>query len=150
MADKARFAAFADFIAATFPPGPVFDIAGGMGRLNEELSQRNFPTLTFDRRVKHLPVPYESRPFTLDEPCSCSLIVGLHPDGATPLIIEYAARHRIPFAIVPCCSNNGMSYRPWRRHLMELAISLGFDVESKDLPLTGRSTVIWGIPGARD
>ena len=44
------------------------------------------------------PVAYVERRFTLDEPCACELVVGLHSDGATRIIIEYAAKNRIPFA----------------------------------------------------
>ncbi len=146
MADHRRFEEFARFLAARFGPCRVFDVAGGMGRLNEELTRLGCTVTTFDRRHKRLPVAYAERDFSLDEPCVCDLVVGLHPDGATRLVIEYAARHRIPFAVVPCCSDNGMSYRPWLRHLAGLAETLGFRVEAADLPLTGRARVLWGCP----
>ncbi len=32
------------------------------------------------------------------------LIVGLHPDEATGAIVEVAAAHGVPFAVVPCCT----------------------------------------------
>ena len=117
MADKRRFDLFADFIVANFSGLRVFDVAGGMGKLNEALTTRGRPTLTFDRRHKHLPVPYALRDFTLDEPCEADVVVGMHADGATRTIIEYAAKHGLGFAVVPCCSDNGMPFNPWRRHL---------------------------------
>src|SRR5206468_9460987 len=40
-----------------------------------------------------------------------------HPDGATRLIVEYAARHRIPFSVVPCCSDDGSPYKTWMKSL---------------------------------
>jgi hypothetical protein len=34
---------------------------------------------------------------------SCSIVVGMHPDGATDSIVDCALAHGKPFAIVPCC-----------------------------------------------
>lgn len=148
MADKRRFELFADFVVGHFPQARrVFDIAGGMGKLNEALTARGLDVLTFDKRWKHADVKYAQRLFTLDEPCAADVVVGMHPDGATRIIVEYAGRHGIGFAIVPCCSDNGMPYKPWMRHLTELAGSLGCDVAEASLPMLGRARVIFGRPG---
>ena len=148
MADKRRFDLFADLLAERFEAPRIFDIAGGMGKLNLALGERGRQVLTFDERHKHLPVPYAQRRFTLEEPCACELVVGMHPDGATRIIVEYAALHRVPFAIVPCCSDNSMPYQPWMRHLRELAERCGFaTVEELTLPMEGRARVIVGVPG---
>jgi hypothetical protein len=145
MADKRRFDLFAQFIVERFPAPRIFDIAGGQGRLNESLSRLGRTVTTFDLRHKHLPVRYAQRMFTLEEPCECDLLVGMHPDGATRIIIEYAAKHRLPFAVVPCCSDNSMPYNPWRRYLAELAREHGFPtVEEHVLPMEGRARVIIG------
>ncbi len=145
MADKRRFDLFAQFLVERFAAPRVFDIAGGQGRLNEALTRRGLTVTTFDLRHKRLPVRYAERLFTLDEPCECDLLVGMHPDGATRVIIEYAAKHRLPFAVVPCCSDNGMPYNPWRRHLADLARTLGFPhVAEHALPMEGRATVVFG------
>jgi hypothetical protein len=145
MADLRRFSAFAQFLAERFDTGRVFDVAGGMGKLNEALTARGAHVVTFDRRHRHLSVPYFERVFTLDEPCDADLVVGLHPDGATRVIIDYAALHRIAFAVVPCCSDNGMSYKPWMRHLAELARAQRFDeVGEEELPIRGRARVLYG------
>ncbi len=148
MADKRRFELFARFCAERFADARrVYDVAGGMGKLNEALSALGREVTTFDTRWKHLPVKrYEQRIFSLDEPCAADLIVGMHPDGATRVIVEYAARHRIPFAIVPCCSDNGLSYKPWMRHLAEEAAKHGLQVEESTLPMEGRARVIAGVP----
>ena len=80
-----------------------------------------------------------------DEPCEADVVVGLHSDGATQLCIDYAAKHRIAFAVVPCCSENGTSYNPWRKHLLAHARSLQFaDVGEHTLDMRGRAAVIWG------
>lgn len=147
MADKRRFELFADFVVANFPAARrVYDIAGGMGKLNEALTGRGLEVLTFDKRWKHADVRYAQRLFTLDEPCAADVVVGMHPDGATRIIVEYAAKHGIGFAIVPCCSDNGMPYKPWMRHLAELGSSLGLAVAEAALPMQGRARVIVGQP----
>ncbi len=145
MADKRRFDLFAQFVVERFPGSRIFDIAGGQGRLNEALSRRGRTVTTFDLRHKHLPVRYAQRLFTQEEPCEGDVLVGMHPDGATRVIIEYAAQHRLPFAVVPCCSDNSMPYNPWRRYLAELARERGFPhVEEHALPMEGRAQVVLG------
>ena len=147
MADPRRFALFAHFCAQRFPDARrVFDVAGGMGRLNEELTRLGREVTTFDSRHKRLKVRFVERHFSADEEGECDLVVGLHPAGATRVILEFAGRRRVPFAGVPCCSDNGMSYRPWMRHLAELARTLGMDVEETALPMPGRARVIAGLP----
>ncbi|WP_224243429.1 methyltransferase domain-containing protein [Hyalangium gracile] len=145
MADKRRFDLFARFIVERFAAPRIFDIAGGQGRLNEALSRLGREVTTFDLRHKHLPVRFAQRAFTLEEPCEAELLVGMHPDGATRIIIEYAAKHRLPFAVVPCCSDNSMPYNPWMRHLAELARERGFPVVQEHcLPMEGRARVLLG------
>lgn len=147
MADKRRFDLFAELLRAKFPSATrVFDVAGGMGKLNEALTSRGCEVTTFDTRHKRLPVRFAERQFTLDEPCACELVVGMHPDGATRVIVEYAAKFEVPFAIVPCCSDNSMPYKPWMRHLAQLARDSGFTVEEHELPMEGRAKVIVGSP----
>ena len=63
---------------------------------------------------------------------------------ATRIIVEYAAKHGVPFAIVPCCSDNGMPYKPWMRHLAAFAVAAGFAVSGETLPMQGRARVTVG------
>ena len=149
MADKRRFELFARFVQARFPDARrVFDVAGGMGKLNEAMTQLGLECTTFDVRHKRLPVRYAERMFELNEPCEADVVVGMHADGATRVIVEYAALHRIGFAIVPCCSDNGMPYKPWMRHLAELAREKGLTAEEDSLQMEGRARVIFGRPSA--
>jgi hypothetical protein len=147
VADKRRFELFARFIVDRFAAPRIYDVAGGMGRLNQELTLLGREVTTYDRRHKHVDVRYALREFTLEEPCACDLVVGLHPDDATRPIVAYAARHGVPFAVVPCCSDNGMSYKPWMRHLADTARGLGFQVEEHTLPMAGRARVLVGTWG---
>ncbi len=145
MADKRRFDLFAQLIVERFAAPRIFDVAGGQGRLNEALTRLGRTVTTFDLRHKHLPVRFTQRAFTLEEPCEAELLVGMHPDGATRLIIEYAAKHKVPFAVVPCCSDNSMPYNPWMRFLAELARQQGFaTVQEHSLPMEGRARVLLG------
>jgi hypothetical protein len=147
MGDHRRFDLFADFVVERFPTARrVYDVAGGMGKLNAALTTRGREVLTFDRRWKRASVNYAERLFTVDEPCACDVVVGMHPDGATRVIVEYAAKHGTGFAIVPCCSDNGMPYKPWVRHLTELAATLGLQVAEAALPMQGRARVVFGGP----
>jgi len=146
VADKRRFDLFAQFLVERFPGERVFDIAGGMGRLNESLTRLGRRVTTFDVRHKRLNVNYSEKIFTLEEPCEADLVVGMHPDGATRIILEYAEKHRIPFAVVPCCSDNGMPYNPWMRHLAALGRKKGFAVDEYTLPMQGRARVLFGMP----
>ena len=147
MADLRRFELFAELLTARFPTVKrVFDVAGGKGALNLALTQRGLTCVTFDRRHKHLPVEFALRDFTLEEPCDTDLVVGLHADGATRVIIEYAIKHQVPFAVVPCCSDNSMPYKPWMRHLAELTRGGGLEVDEATLSMQGRARVIVGTP----
>ena len=147
MADKRRFDLFAAFLTERFgEKRRIFDVAGGMGKLNDALTRMGHEVTTFDTRHKRLPVRYAERMFTLDEPCEADLVVGMHPDGATRVILHYAAKHALPFAVVPCCSDNGMPYNSWRKHLATLGSELGFGVEEVLLAMEGRARVVFGRP----
>lgn len=147
MADKRRFDLFAAFLTERFGEKlRVFDVAGGMGKLNEALTRLGHEVTTFDTRHKHLPVKYAQRLFTLDETCEADLIAGMHPDGATRVILQYAAKHALPFAVVPCCSDNGMPYNSWRKHLGALGAELGFATEEATLAMEGRARIVLGTP----
>jgi len=153
VADKRRFEVFARWIVERFEAPRVFDVAGGAGRLNLALASLGRKVTTFDRKpVRLAGLEYIERRFALDEPCACDLVVGMHPDGATRVIVEYAALNRIPFAVVPCCSDNGMSYGLWMKHLAALArerMPLA-RIEEDSLPMTGRSRVLFARSAGGD
>ena len=46
------------------------------------------------------PLCHEKISWTLAE---CSVVIGLHPDGATDAIVDFALEHDKPFALLPCC-----------------------------------------------
>jgi len=103
MGDTKRFQVIAAHITRNYPVARyphVFDVAGGAGVLHRLLLVAGYEVTTFDPlspKRKGFVRDY----FTSDTDCSAaSLIVGLHPDGATDVIIHNACRAHIPFLVV--------------------------------------------------
>ena len=40
---------------------------------------------------------------------NATAVIGLHPDGATDAIVDFALEARLSFAIVPCCTYDELS-----------------------------------------
>lgn len=162
MGDPRRFSLFADVIAANFPSTlPVADVAGGKGYLQVALRQRGFASVvSWDKRPRyskgHRARFYRYGLFDArSAPRDYGLAVGMHPDGGTDHIIAYAARHRVPFAVCPCCVQpsaepyfGSYRYADWCDHLARLAEHAGFDVTLAGLPMRGRNVVLIGRPPA--
>lgn len=83
-----------------------------------------------------------------------SMIVGMHPDEATEVIIDTALRLRKPFAVVPCCvfARAIPKFLPQRRQVttyeqlldyLELKHSL---IQRTHLPFFGRNAVLFWAP----
>ena len=47
--------------------------------------------------------PCPSVPLLQSYLSAATLLIGLHADGATEAIVDFALQHRKPFAVVPCC-----------------------------------------------
>ena len=81
-----------------------------------------------------------------------ALIVGMHPDEVTEVIVDAAIEAGRPFAVVPCCVFSRLF--PFRRlrsgtpvtthaHLCEYLMGKHPNVRSTKLPFAGKSTVIY-------
>ncbi|CAK0796887.1 unnamed protein product [Prorocentrum cordatum] len=95
--------------------GFVLEVAGGRGRLAEELSARGVPVTVVDprcgpgegARTHAVPVHFVRAAF--DGDCAvrlaegASAVVAMHPDEATEASIDAALAAALPFAVVPCC-----------------------------------------------
>jgi hypothetical protein len=162
MGDARRFNLFGKFIAQTFPVSQykkVADIAGGKGYLQSNLREYGYDVTTYDQRHGRRNRPgkfqYRYQLFGSNIKESYDLLVGMHPDEATDVIIDEAAKRRVPFAICPCCVKptilqssfrDSHNYTNWISHLKELAIKNGYKVEEKKLRMTGKSLVLYGWP----
>ena len=155
MGDRRRFHLMADLIArnSLSRQSLVADVAGGKGYLQSELRQRGFKdVVSFDKRRgmakgrKH----YRYEWFTAKgTEHGFDLVVAMHPDEGTDESILYAARHRVPCIICPCCVKpHGAPYRgkkdfdPWVRHLKALAEGNGLSAHEAMLPMRGRNLVL--------
>lgn len=161
MGDSRRFDLFADRIASRFDATlKIADVAGGKGYLQAALYQRGFrDVLSWDRRRKYAKgnrgrnyrygyFDFRSAPRDYD------LVCGMHPDQGTDHIIQYALKHRKPFAVCPCCimpsavpyGGPSSLYARWCDHLIQMAQNGGFIVDVGMLPMRGRNVFIIGSP----
>ena len=75
------------------------------------------------------------------------LVVGMHPDQATEDIVDIALKHKLNFAIVPCCvfpkdkSRKKMSFEEWCEFLSNKTDG----IQSEFLSFTGANRVLYKI-----
>jgi len=160
MGDSRRFDLFAKVVANNFPPAKfrkVADVAGGKGYLGIALRERGYGQVTlFDKRRQHVRVKgidFRYQYFGPGIKDDFDILVGMHPDEATDVIITEAARRKIPFAVCPCCVKptakpffGQYTYTNWIEHLKRLAIQLGFKLMETVLPMNGKNIVLVGRP----
>ena len=170
MGDPARFRLFADLIAREFPDrsAPIADVAGGKGYLKAALYQQGYRHVTcWDvrrRLAKGRPGQRYQRFDHANAPRGYRLVVAMHPDEATDHVILYAAKHRVPAVVCPCCvkpsaapydgssqarpwnGRGGDDWPHWNRHLAELARKGGLRVTTETLPMDGRNVVLVARP----
>lgn len=156
MSDNRRNTIFADFIKRQFPDTEsILDVASGDGRLAKKLATL-YPfakVLAIDpkprgnkQHIRFLRGTFPDR-IKVGE---YDLIVGMHPDEATWPIVEESCRHRINFAVVPCCVLHvprdfpgGDMYR-WCKFIVDYTERHGMKVTNGVLPIRGANQVICG------
>lgn len=150
MGDPRRFDVFARLISERIDPRTrVVDVAGGKGYLQAALRQRGFVDVTsWDKRKKYGANTrgYRWGWFTCDAKERYDAVVAMHPDGGTDHAILYAAAHRVPAIVCPCCAVGSAaaywgprgSYERWWEHLCALADGAGLNVETVEMPIDGR------------
>ncbi len=157
--DKRRFDLFAKLIQGNFSDTgwAIADVAGGKGYLQLALVEFGYrQVVTFDVRSSESlggKIKYRHQFFGPKVKGKFDLIVGMHPDEATDVIIVEAAKRGIPFVVCPCCVKpSAVSYWDqyksslWLAHLKKLAERLGFVVTETALRMTGKNTVLIGRP----
>ena len=157
MGDRRRFDLFAELIRKNFNPAQyksIADVAAGKGYLQVALREKGFKEVrSFDlrRKVFH-GLDYRRILFDSTIPGKFDLICGMHPDEATDVIIDTAARLRIPFVLCPCCTRSTvtiywgakLSFKGWYNHLVRFAKIKGFEVQEIRLHMNGRNDCILG------
>ena len=157
MGDKRRFNLFAEAILKKFPSTQykrIADIAGGRGHLQIALRKRGYESITtFDHRPRRAKgTKYVNRLFSSRTKGAFDLLVGMHPDEATDVIIDAAAKRNVPFIICPCCvkpsilPQETIAYRIWIHRLRMFAQKLGFSCEVIYLKMSGKNAVLIGRP----
>jgi hypothetical protein len=125
-------------------------------------SEPNFVSDLFQSRFRQLTQYFdsesiESNPEIREAIRRCSLMIGLHADGATEAIVDAALRYGKPFCVVPCCvfptlfpqrfvvADDGVTQVPVRTHEQFCAYLLGKDPRFRQstLPFEGRNVCIW-------
>lgn len=162
MGDKNRFKIFSELIAGRFDrQNKIADIAGGKGYLQIELRKNGFQDVaTYDLQLntkRREVIEYHCYLFEEKMAANYDVLVGLHPDKATDLIISSAAKNKKSFAVIPCCVMANIipfvrgkkiphksKFELWDEHLIQYAQKLNFKVEVQKLPFSGRNTAIIG------
>jgi len=155
MGDSKRFDEMATLIVRHFPSGKyptIADVAGGSGLLNKALSIKGYTVTSYDgKKRRNIPRNVSIKWKLFDETIKddYSLIVGMHPDAATDVIIKSAHDRGVPFVIVPCCvipTTTVDSYggSDWFLFLTRYAQRLGFDTMSYTLKMQGQNKVLIG------
>lgn len=160
MGDPRRNVVFAEFIAATWPDIRlrIADVAGGKGELAAELYRRGFRSVvTFDKRRNRANPARSHYRYAFFEPEMADdfdLLVAMHPDEATDVVMAAAIERRLPYAVVPCCArpqawpfDEGLDpdirQRLWFVHLIHRAKDKGSAVEMRALPMSGANVVLF-------
>lgn len=152
MGARIRFTAFADYLAKQFPAHrypSIADIAGGAGYLQNDLLLHGYQVTTYDPKLGRGVDGIRQRVTMQTDVSAHDVLVGMHPDGATDVIVALAAQYRKPFVIVPCCIIPTVtcyvgSYEGWMVHLTAWATGKGFEVQQDMLKMHGMNQVIVG------
>lgn len=156
MGDRRRFDIFADFIARQIKDksARIADVAAGGGYLSFALRERGFKYITpfepYPRRggqVRRLGI--QARLF--DDGSKFDVLVGMHPDEATDVILDEAIKHRLRAIVVPCCAKPTRwvywgakgSVRDWCASLKRQAERRGLWLNETILKMTGANTVLF-------
>jgi hypothetical protein len=119
--DPQRFEVVADFVFDTFGRSIEYiaDVAGGRGMLSRILNKKyNYKSTVFDPRGYTL-VGVESRldEFKPEDASYYDLVIGLHPDEATHVVVESALVTNT--IVIPCCNFWDQSRKLGRNALIE-------------------------------
>lgn len=158
MGDSSRNLEFSKFIRRNFPlkrfPS-VCCVADGKMELSLKLAQHGYRVVCVEPKPRKTAkfgagkfrskLSVKSCYFNENSLVDESLIVGMHPDGATIEIVLAANRNKIPFAVVPCCivgkfSKSVQDSRSWVKLIQSLSKK---PTLTTALKISGKSTVVY-------
>lgn len=155
MGDERRGILFSQFIKRQFPRAKtILDVAGGKGNVARKLANKGFHVTVIDMKPRfegnsHKHIVYKKGRFNEEYGrLNADLVIGMHPDEATCEIVRYSVRHRLPFAVVPCCilgrdSSGIHSFEGWVNKLKSIAAKT-HNVREYTLRMNGKNLVIYG------
>jgi hypothetical protein len=155
MGDPQRFKQFAQLITQQFPKqNKIADIAAGCGELSYQLIRQGKQSTAYDCRYSKLKPARKHIAYSFDflkSKKEYELLVGMHPDEATEIIIKQASERKIPFVIVPCCpktfyTKDKIEKHKWLAHLRIYANKLKFNTRKLCLDIEGDNIVLIGYP----
>lgn len=167
MGDSRRFDLLAQFIESIAPNKKIHiaDVAAGKGYLSLALKQRGYKNIVSfepNPRNKDRHLDMRARMF---EGGHFDLIVGLHPDEATDVILQSAINTGATAVVVPCCAKptiwkfnppihydrrgipphrQDQTYQKWMQHLLTESRVRKLFLKQTTLPMEGRNIVLWG------
>lgn len=153
MGDSRRFIETSKFIQRNYHSNlNILDVAGGSGELSKILSSLGYHTTIIDPKLtiskmdcRKYKIQTIKKLFDMSFDISeYDVIVGLHPDEATEIIIKRCTSFKKPFVVIPCCvipqfSNSKFNSNSWISHLKHLSS----DVLECQLPFTGKNIVLY-------
>jgi hypothetical protein len=154
MGDERRFDLFAKLIAKHIPTSyQIADVASGKGNLQAALRQLGYKkVISWDKQRRNASPRsnYHYDYFNYNNaPRDYDAVVAMHPDEATDHAIMYAAKHKVPAIVCPCCVKpSAVVYwgdnneHRWIAHLKQLAEKNGLEVTETMLKMSGRNRVL--------
>lgn len=155
MGDPRRFQVMADAVEERWPDRQlrIADVAAGKGYLRAALYERGYRNVVcFDKRPnrahrKH----YRYQFFGVHNRAEFDLVLGMHPDEATDVIMAWGIQHRVPFMVVPCCIRpkawafwGQHTYPEWVDHLHHRAEREGAQIDAGELRINGANRYLVG------
>jgi len=167
MGDSRRFDLFAAFIERQVnnKSARIADVAAGKGYLSLALRERGYKNVvSFEPKARPAVrgLQYRAKYFDGGD---FDVIVGMHPDQATDVILDEAIRIKAMAIVVPCCAlatrwtfwnmphiqrggipfhRQNTTYSRWLRHLKGESAKRGLNLDETTLPMNGRSVVLYG------
>ena len=171
MGDSRRFDLLASFIESQVPNknARIADVAAGKGYLSLALRSRGYRNIVaFEanpRGDRIRSISYKHKLFSSKDAPDFDVLVGMHPDQATDVILDEASKLRnLSVFVVPCCimptrwifwgmpAHQGRGipqhrdlslYGKWISHLLTESDKRGLHLSRATLPMNGKNVVIY-------